>query len=165
MQLINTIIEEYGAEDLELLKEKLKEMKILDNIELPSSVIDLLVETQESLVNNLVEEEEEEEEEKEEEEKEDSESGVVTEASAEEKPSEADDEDEETEEPEPEDILTKVTSAFEPDPNQPKLVRMANLCVVGGHAVNGVAEIHSDIVRREVFNEFYKVINNEGLIP
>ncbi|CAN1765652.1 Alpha-glucan phosphorylase, H isozyme [Linum perenne] len=39
----------------------------------------------------------------------------------------------------------------------PKMVRMANLCVVGGHAVNGVAEIHSEIVKDEVFNSFYKL--------
>lgn len=39
----------------------------------------------------------------------------------------------------------------------PKMVRMANLCVVGGHAVNGVAEIHSEIVKEEVFNDFYKL--------
>lgn len=39
----------------------------------------------------------------------------------------------------------------------PKMVRMANLSVVGGHVVNGVAEIHSKIVKEEVFNEFVKV--------
>lgn len=44
-----------------------------------------------------------------------------------------------------------------PPPPPPKMVRMANLCVVGGHAVNGVAEIHSEIVKDEVFNAFYKV--------
>ncbi|XP_022642603.1 alpha-1,4 glucan phosphorylase L isozyme, chloroplastic/amyloplastic-like [Vigna radiata var. radiata] len=40
---------------------------------------------------------------------------------------------------------------------------MANLCVVGGHAVNGVAEIHSEIVKDEVFNAFYKFVENEDL--
>lgn len=44
-----------------------------------------------------------------------------------------------------------------PPPPPPKMVRMANLSVVGGHAVNGVAEIHSEIVKDEVFNAFYKV--------
>ena len=38
---------------------------------------------------------------------------------------------------------------------QAKLVRMANLCVIDGHSVNGVAEIHSEIVKKEVFNDFY----------
>ena len=36
-------------------------------------------------------------------------------------------------------------------------VRMANLCVIAGHTVNGVAAIHSEIVKDEVFNDFYKV--------
>lgn len=52
---------------------------------------------------------------------------------------------------------TKNEVTFEPDPKLPKTVRMANLCIAGGHAVNGVAEIHSEIVKREVFNDFYKV--------
>ncbi|KAJ6396022.1 hypothetical protein OIU77_021129 [Salix suchowensis] len=45
----------------------------------------------------------------------------------------------------------------EPPPLPPKMVRMANLCVVGGHAVNGVAKIHSEIVKDEVFNAFFKL--------
>eukprot|EP00897_Mesotaenium_endlicherianum_P008077 jgi/Mesen1/7298/ME000374S06662 len=39
----------------------------------------------------------------------------------------------------------------------PALVRMANLCVIAGHAVNGVAAIHSEIVKDDVFNDFYKL--------
>ena len=39
-----------------------------------------------------------------------------------------------------------------------KLVRMANLCVIAGHSINGVAEIHSEIVKKEVFSNFYEVI-------
>lgn len=36
-------------------------------------------------------------------------------------------------------------------------VRMANLCVVGAHSVNGVSKLHSGILRDSVFNDFYKV--------
>lgn len=165
LQLINTIIEEYGAEDLDLLKEKLNAMRILDNIELPSTVVDLLVKSQESLVIKSVEEEEDdgEKEEEEEAEGEENESIEVTEATAEEESNKPDEElgqSEVIEEAKAEDALKTVTSKFESDPNQPKLVRMANLCVVGGHSVNGVAEIHSEIVKEEVFNEFYKVSSN-----
>ncbi|XP_049455542.1 glycogen phosphorylase, brain form [Epinephelus fuscoguttatus] len=39
----------------------------------------------------------------------------------------------------------------------PKRINMAHLCVVGSHAVNGVAQIHSDIVRNTVFKDFYEV--------
>ena len=44
------------------------------------------------------------------------------------------------------------------------VVRMANLCVITGHAVNGVAAIHSEIVKDEVFNDFYQVgrVRGEG---
>ncbi len=35
-------------------------------------------------------------------------------------------------------------------------VRMANLCVVGSHTVNGVSALHSDILKKTVFHDFYK---------
>uniref|UniRef100_A0A9J8DFD3 Alpha-1,4 glucan phosphorylase n=1 Tax=Cyprinus carpio carpio TaxID=630221 RepID=A0A9J8DFD3_CYPCA len=35
-----------------------------------------------------------------------------------------------------------------------KRVNMAHLCIVGSHKVNGVAEIHSDIIKRDVFRDF-----------
>uniref|UniRef100_A0A4W6FPS4 Alpha-1,4 glucan phosphorylase n=1 Tax=Lates calcarifer TaxID=8187 RepID=A0A4W6FPS4_LATCA len=35
-----------------------------------------------------------------------------------------------------------------------KRVNMAHLCIVGSHAVNGVAEIHSNIIKTEVFRDF-----------
>ncbi|XP_036811202.1 glycogen phosphorylase, liver form [Oncorhynchus mykiss] len=35
-----------------------------------------------------------------------------------------------------------------------KRVNMAHLCIVGSHAVNGVAEIHSNIIKNDVFRDF-----------
>ncbi|PWA98713.1 hypothetical protein CTI12_AA015700 [Artemisia annua] len=137
-ELIDTIIAEYGIKDLELVKEKLKQMRVLDNVELPASVLEVLVQPEEIPIVDLVKEEESAEEGSEE----------VTEATSE-------DDELKVKEPKEVKIIPKVT--FEADPNQPKMVRMANLCVVGGHAVNGVAEIHSEIVKNEVFNDFYKL--------
>ncbi|XP_072121774.1 glycogen phosphorylase, brain form [Mobula birostris] len=39
----------------------------------------------------------------------------------------------------------------------PKRINMAHLSVVGSHAVNGVAQIHSEIVKSTVFKDFYEV--------
>ena len=36
-------------------------------------------------------------------------------------------------------------------------VRMANLSVVGSHSVNGVSKLHSDILKKSVFNDFYNM--------
>ncbi|CAI5677557.1 unnamed protein product [Oreochromis niloticus] len=38
-----------------------------------------------------------------------------------------------------------------------KKINMAHLCIVGSHAVNGVARIHSDIIKNTVFKDFYEV--------
>ena len=35
------------------------------------------------------------------------------------------------------------------------IVRMANLCIVGSHSVNGVSELHSRIIRESIFRDFY----------
>ncbi|OCT84208.1 hypothetical protein XELAEV_18022349mg [Xenopus laevis] len=38
-----------------------------------------------------------------------------------------------------------------------KRINMAHLCIVGSHAVNGVAQIHSDIIKDTVFHDFYEM--------
>jgi starch phosphorylase len=53
------------------------------------------------------------------------------------------------------DAVAVAAEAAAPPP--PAMVRMANLCVIAGHAVNGVAAIHSEIVKADVFNDFYKL--------
>ena len=35
-------------------------------------------------------------------------------------------------------------------------VRMANLCVMGSHSVNGVSELHSNIIKESIFRDFYE---------
>ncbi|KAM0020022.1 putative glycogen phosphorylase [Helianthus debilis subsp. tardiflorus] len=133
-ELINTIIDEYGIKDLELLKEKMNQMRVLENVELPASVLELLVQPDEIAIADSIEEEEKSEE--------------VTEPIS---------ENDALEVKVKKDAVVIKKVSFDPDPNSAKMVRMANLCVVGGHAVNGVAEIHSEIVKNEVFNDFYKL--------
>lgn len=38
-----------------------------------------------------------------------------------------------------------------------KRINMAHLCIVGSHAVNGVAQIHSDIIKSTTFHDFYEM--------
>jgi starch phosphorylase len=38
-----------------------------------------------------------------------------------------------------------------------KQINMAHLCIVGSHAVNGVAAIHSQIIRSQTFKDFYEM--------
>uniref|UniRef100_A0A8C3SF78 Alpha-1,4 glucan phosphorylase n=1 Tax=Chelydra serpentina TaxID=8475 RepID=A0A8C3SF78_CHESE len=37
-----------------------------------------------------------------------------------------------------------------------KRINMAHLCIVGSHVINGVARIHSDILKKTVFKDFYE---------
>ncbi|XP_041108091.1 glycogen phosphorylase, brain form [Polyodon spathula] len=52
------------------------------------------------------------------------------------------------------DLLRRMSLIEEGDP---KRINMAHLCVVGSHAVNGVARIHSEIVKNTVFKDFYDI--------
>ncbi|XP_057952938.1 alpha-1,4 glucan phosphorylase L isozyme, chloroplastic/amyloplastic [Malania oleifera] len=130
-KLINTIVSEYGTEDPALLEKKLKGMRILENVDLPASIADLFAKPKESLPVDPVEK------------LESSDEGI--------EPTDTENKLEETS------SQKESKPSAEPIPMPPKMVRMANLCVVGGHAVNGVAEIHSEIVKEEVFNDFYKL--------
>ena len=40
-------------------------------------------------------------------------------------------------------------------------VRMANLCAVGCHSVNGVSRLHSDILTKSIFKDFYAMYPNK----
>ncbi|CAG2167324.1 unnamed protein product, partial [Oppiella nova] len=49
----------------------------------------------------------------------------------------------------------KALSLIEEEPE--KKVNMAHLAIVGSHSINGVAAIHSDIIKRETFKDFYEL--------
>jgi starch phosphorylase len=165
------------------LEKKLKEMRILENVDLPSAFAELIVKPKQSSVGVTSEELENSDEETKlvynsEEETlskraNDFEEETKRANDLEEETKRANDLEEETKRAndfeeemelvdEKDESKSKVTQKkekimAEPPPKPPKMVRMANLAVVGGHAVNGVAEIHSEIVKDEVFNAFYKV--------
>jgi starch phosphorylase len=171
------------------LEKKLKEMRILENVDLPSAFAELIVKPKQSSVGVTSEELENSDEEtklvynsEEEtlskrandfEEETKRANDLEEETNLEEETKRANDLEEETKRAndfeeemelvdEKDESKSKVTQKkekimAEPPPKPPKMVRMANLAVVGGHAVNGVAEIHSEIVKDEVFNAFYKV--------
>ena len=55
--------------------------------------------------------------------------------------------------------LCSVMSIFEE--SFPKKIRMANLCVAFCNRVNGVAELHTEILTSRVFNAFYRLFPNK----
>jgi len=56
--------------------------------------------------------------------------------------------------PKDHDILRRVSIIEE---SQPKMVRMAYLAIVGSHKVNGVAELHSDLIKTTIFKDFVEI--------
>ncbi|KAI1264212.1 glycosyltransferase family 35 protein [Xylariaceae sp. FL1019] len=56
--------------------------------------------------------------------------------------------------PDDRDLLRRVSIIEE---SQPKMVRMAFLAVVGSHKVNGVAELHSDLIQTTIFKDFVSI--------
>ncbi|PQE14167.1 glycogen phosphorylase protein [Rutstroemia sp. NJR-2017a BVV2] len=51
-------------------------------------------------------------------------------------------------------LLSRVSIIEE---SQPKMVRMAYLAIVGSHKVNGVAELHSDLIKTTIFKDFVRI--------
>ncbi|KAL7773909.1 hypothetical protein CFE70_003876 [Pyrenophora teres f. teres 0-1] len=47
--------------------------------------------------------------------------------------------------------------------SQPKMVRMAYLALIGSHKVNGVAELHSDLIKTTIFKDFVKIYGPDKL--
>ncbi|KAF1823357.1 glycosyltransferase family 35 protein [Dissoconium aciculare CBS 342.82] len=56
--------------------------------------------------------------------------------------------------PKDRDMLGRVSIIEE---SQPKMVRMAYLAVIGSHKVNGVAELHSDLIKTTIFKDFVRI--------
>ncbi|MGB3403839.1 MAG: glycogen/starch/alpha-glucan phosphorylase [Microcoleaceae cyanobacterium] len=56
--------------------------------------------------------------------------------------------------PDDEEMLTRL-SLFEEGPE--KYVRMANLACVGSHAINGVAALHTELLKQDTLRDFYKL--------
>lgn len=45
--------------------------------------------------------------------------------------------------------------------SQPKMVRMAHLAIIGSNKVNGVAELHSDLIKTTIFKDFVKIYGED----
>jgi starch phosphorylase len=56
--------------------------------------------------------------------------------------------------PKDRDILSRVSIIEE---SHPKMVRMAHIAVIGSHKVNGVAELHSDLIQTTIFRDFVTI--------
>ncbi|KAF5093660.1 hypothetical protein D0Z00_003932 [Geotrichum galactomycetum] len=56
------------------------------------------------------------------------------------------------------DLLSRVSIIEESNPRQ---VRMAYLAIIGSHKVNGVAELHSELIKTTIFKDFVKIYNED----
>jgi starch phosphorylase len=60
--------------------------------------------------------------------------------------------------PKDHDLLNRVSIIEE---SQGKMVRMAFLAIVGSHKVNGVAELHSDLIKTTIFKDFVTIFGSD----
>jgi starch phosphorylase len=54
-------------------------------------------------------------------------------------------------------IISRVSIIQEAANGGEKAIRMANLAVVGSHSVNGVAALHTQILKDDLFNDFFRL--------
>lgn len=52
------------------------------------------------------------------------------------------------------DLLSRVSIIEE---SHPQMVRMAHIAIIGSHKVNGVAELHSDLIKTTIFKDFVEI--------
>ncbi|GAB1193533.1 Non-essential glycogen phosphorylase [Aspergillus pseudonomiae] len=52
------------------------------------------------------------------------------------------------------DLLSRVSIIEE---SHPKMIRMAHIAIIGSHKVNGVAELHSDLLQTTLFKDFVQI--------
>jgi len=56
--------------------------------------------------------------------------------------------------PKDREMLSRVSIIEE---SHPKMVRMAHIAIIGSHKVNGVAELHSDLLKTTLFKDFVEI--------
>jgi starch phosphorylase len=56
--------------------------------------------------------------------------------------------------PKDREMLSRVSIIEE---TQPQVIRMAYLAIIGSHKVNGVAELHSDLIKATIFKDFVDI--------
>jgi glycogen phosphorylase len=52
---------------------------------------------------------------------------------------------------------SKIASLSLIEESTPKQVRMANLCIICSHCVNGVAALHSELIITDLFKDFHLI--------